>query len=31
MGVNFHGKSEKTLKINFCGFKFRGSNQSSLI
>ena len=26
MGANFHGKSEKAL--NFCGFKFRDSNQS---
>ena len=28
MGSNFHGKSEKALKIIFCGFKFRDSNQS---
>ena len=28
MGANFHGKSEKALKINFCGFKFHDSNQS---
>ena len=31
MGVNFHGKSEKALKINFRDFKFRDifdSNQS---
>ena len=28
MGSNFHGKSEKALKINFRGFKFRDSNQS---
>ena len=27
MGSNFHGKSEKALKINFRGFKFRGRNQ----
>ena len=28
MAGNFRGKSEKALKINFCGFKFRDSNQS---
>ena len=28
VGSNFHGKSEKALKINFRGFKFRDSNQS---
>ena len=28
MGSNFRGKSEKALKINFRGFKFRDSNQS---
>ena len=28
VGANFHGKSEKALKINFRGFKFRDSNQS---
>ena len=28
MAGNFHGKSEKALKINFRGFKFRDSNQS---
>ena len=28
MGSNFRGKSEKALKINFRGFKFRYSNQS---
>ena len=28
VGSNFHGKSEKALKINFRGFKFRNSNQS---
>ena len=28
MGANFRGKSIKTLKINFHGFKFRDSNQS---
>ena len=28
VGANFHGKSEEALKINFCGFKFRDSNQS---
>ena len=28
MAGNFRGKSEKTLKINFRGFKFRDSNQS---
>ena len=28
MGANFSGKSEKALKINFRGFKFRDSNQS---
>ena len=28
VGSNFRGKSEKTLKINFRGFKFRDSNQS---
>ena len=27
MGSNFRGKSEKALKINFRGFKFRDSNQ----
>ena len=27
VGSNFRGKSEKTLKINFRGFKFRDSNQ----
>ena len=27
MGINFRGKSEKAPKINFRGFKFRGSNQ----
>ena len=27
VGTNFRGKSEKALKINFCGFKFRDSNQ----
>ena len=26
--ANFHGKSENALKINFCGFKLRDSNQS---
>ena len=26
--ANFRGKSEKALKINFRGFKFRDSNQS---
>ena len=26
--ANFHEKSEKALKIKFCGFKFRDSNQS---
>ena len=26
--ANFHAKSEKALKINFCSFKFRDSNQS---
>ena len=25
MGINFRGKSEKAPKINFRGFKFRGS------
>ncbi|MCG8626129.1 MAG: hypothetical protein MJE68_29540 [Proteobacteria bacterium] len=25
-GVNFRGKLEKDLRINFCGFKFRDSN-----
>ena len=28
VGFNFHGKSEKALKINLRGFKFRDSNQS---
>ena len=28
---NFHGKSEKVLKINFCGFKFHGSNRHSAV
>ena len=28
MAGNFHGKSEKALKINFHAFKFRDSNQS---
>ena len=28
MGSNFNGKSEKALKINFRGFKFRDNNQS---
>ena len=28
MGANFCVKSEKALKINFRGFKFRDSNQS---
>ena len=28
LGANFRGKSEKVLKINFHGFKFRDSNQS---
>ena len=28
VGASFHGKSEEALKINFCGFKFRDSNQS---
>ena len=28
VGANFHGKSEKALKINFHGFKFHDSNQS---
>ena len=28
VGSNFHGKSEKALKINFCGFKFHDSSQS---
>ena len=28
VGSNFRGKSEKALKINFCGFNFRDSNQS---
>ena len=28
MGSNFRGKSEKALKINFRGFKFRDSNKS---
>ena len=28
MGSNFRGKSEKALKINFRGFKFRDSNRS---
>ena len=28
VGSNFRGKSEKALKINFRGFKFRDSNQS---
>ena len=28
MGSNFSGKSEKALKNNFRGFKFRNSNQS---
>ena len=28
VGANFHGKSEKALKINFRGFKFHDSNQS---
>ena len=28
VGSNFHGKSEKALKINFRGFKFRDSKQS---
>ena len=28
VGSNFCGKSEKALKINFRGFKFRDSNQS---
>ena len=27
VGSNFRGKSEKALKINFRGFKFRHSNQ----
>ena len=27
MGIKFRGKSEKVPKINFRGFKFRGSNQ----
>ena len=27
MGINFRGNSEKAPKINFRGFKFRGSNQ----
>ena len=27
MGSNFRGKSEKALKINLRGFKFRDSNQ----
>ena len=29
MGANSRRKSEKALKIKFCGFKFRDSNQSS--
>ena len=28
MAGNFRGKSEKALKINFCGCNFRDSNQS---
>ena len=28
MGANFRVKSEKALKINFRGFKFRDSNPS---
>ena len=28
MGSNLRWKSEKVLKINFCAFKFRDSNQS---
>ena len=28
MGANFCGKSEKALKINFCGLKFGDSNHS---
>ena len=28
MGANFCGKSEKALKIDFHGYKFRDSNQS---
>ena len=28
VGSNYRGKSEKALKINFRGFKFRDSNQS---
>ena len=28
MAGNFRGKSEKALKINFRGFKFRDSKQS---
>ena len=28
VGANFCGKSEKALKVNFCGFKFHDSNQS---
>ena len=26
VGANFRGKSEKALRINFCGFKFCDSN-----
>ena len=29
MGVNVRGKSEKVLKSNVYGFKFRDSNQST--
>ena len=28
MGANFRGKSEKALKMNFYGFKFRDSNNT---
>ena len=28
VGANLRGKPENALKINFCGFKFRDSNQS---